>query len=312
MQNANHGKPIPPKCTRRHWLATSAAGITAALGGHTSRPALAIEPPPRSGPARFQFSLAAYSYRRLLQGAPPKLTMFDFVDDCVRFGLQGTELTSYYFPQPTTDEYLRRLKQHCFRQGIDISGTAIRCDFGVPAGEKRDQEIATVHRWIQCAEILGAPVIRIFAGHQPQGQSAEQTRELIVAGIEECCQYAGDHGVHLALENHGGPTSTAKGLLAIVRDVDSEWFGVNLDTGNFHSNEVYAEIEEVAPYAINVQVKVVVSSPDKKKQPTDFIRLAEILRAAQYRGYVVLEYEEDNDPREASQKYLMQLREAFM
>ena len=292
--------------TRRQWMVSSVALATTA-----SPLAQAIEPPARAAPARFQFSLAAYSYRRLLQGDPPELTLFDFIDDCVEFGLQGTELTSYYFPQPVTNEYLRQLKYHCFRQGIDVSGTAIRCDFGQPPGDQRDAEIAEVKRWIQRAEILGAPVIRIFAGHQPEGQSAEQTHQLIVEGIDECCEYAGEHGVHLALENHGGPTATAEGLLAIVRDVDSKWFAVNLDTGNFHSDDVYGEIQQSAPYAINVQVKVVVSGPDKQKHPADFGRIARILRDVNYRGYVVLEYEEPGDPREASREYLNHLRAAF-
>jgi sugar phosphate isomerase/epimerase len=53
------------------------------------------------------------------------------------------------------------------------------------------------------------------------------------------------------------------------------------------------------------------SGPDKKKVPADMKRLAKILRAAHYRGYVVLEYEEAGNPREESAKYLEELRTAF-
>lgn len=272
---------------------------------------MGIEPIRRAGKPRFSFSLAAYSYRSLLQARPTQFTLFDFIDDCAEFGLQGAELTSYYFDDPCTNDYLRQLKRHCFRLGVDISGTAIRCDFGVAPGPKRDKEVADVKRWIERAEILGAPVIRIFAGHVPEGRLAEEVHPHFVAGIQECCEYAGQHGVHLALENHGGPTGTAAGLLAIVREVDSPWFGVNLDTGNFHSEDVYAELAEAAPYAINVQVKVVVSSPDKQKVPTDFSRVADILRSVDYAGYVVLEYEEDEDPRQESRRYCDILRKAF-
>ena len=292
---------------RREYL--TATGLLAT--GLWGRTALGRETDSVERKAKYSFSLAAYSYRSLLQGKPPQLTLFDFIDDCADFGLEGTELTSYYFEDPVSDQYLRRLKRHAFRQGVDISGTAIRCDFGVPHGEQRQQEIAQVKQWIVRAEILGAPVIRIFAGHQPPGQSAAETHRLIVAGISECCEFAGQHGVHLALENHGGPTSTAKGLLAIAEDVDSDWFGVNLDTGNFHSDDVYAELAAVAPHAINVQVKVVVSGPDKVKHPTDFARLAAILNAVNYRGYIVLEYEEAGDPRTESQAHLEKLRAAF-
>jgi len=274
--------------------------------------ASAIEPITRNGNPKFKFSLAAYSYRDLLTGSPAKLTLTDFVDDCARMGLEGTELTSYYFPNPTTPEYLRTLKQHCFKLGLDISGTAVGNDFGHPAGEERQKQIATVKQWVDYAEILGAPVIRIFSGSMKEGITPERTHSFVVSAMEECCDYAGQHGVHLALENHGGPTDTVDGLLALVRDVKSPWFGVNLDTGNFHSKDIYDELARAAPYALNVQIKVMISGPDGKKKPSDFKRLAAILCKANYRGYIVLEYEESGDPRTECPKYVDQLREAFV
>jgi len=295
------------KSTRRTFLQSTALTAGCLLTGTAG----AIEPIQRNGIPKFKFSLSAYSYRSLLQSKDAEFTLADFIDDCARFGLEGTELTSYYLPQEVTAEYLTGLRQQCFRLGLDVSGTAVGNDFGHPAGEARDQQIAALKQWIEHAAVLGAPVIRIFAGHPKKGVPAEATHKLIVSAIEECCDYAGRHGVHLALENHGGPTATAEGLLSIVRDVNSPWFGVNLDTGNFHTEDIYADLAAAAPYALNVQVKVVVSGPDRKKQPTDFARLAGILREANYRGYVVLEYEEAGGIREECEKYLDQLREAF-
>ncbi|MFM7115679.1 MAG: sugar phosphate isomerase/epimerase family protein [Planctomycetota bacterium] len=259
---------------------------------------------------RTKFSLAAYGYRDLLNVKQPQMSLFEFVDECVAFGLEGTELTSYYFPDDVSDEFLRKLKQHCFRQGIEVSGTAIGNDFGFPAGPDRDKQVALTRRWIERAEILGAPVIRIFAGHQKPGVDAAEADRLMIAGMEEACAYAGEHGVTLALENHGGPTATADGLLKFVEAVKSPWFGVNLDTGNFHSDDVYGDLARVAPYAVNVQVNVSITEKGVK-QPVDFKRLAKILQAAEYKGYVVLEYEEAEEPRGACKRYLEELRVAF-
>ena len=296
---------------RRRFLQTCSFASAAAVTGLAANDSIAAEPIVRNGAAKFKFSLAAYSYRNLLQGKTAELTLADFIDDCAKMQLEGTELTSYYFPNPTTPEYLRQLKQQCFRLGLDVSGTAVGNDFGHPPGEKRNEQIAQMKRWIDNAEILGAPVIRVFAGHAQPETTPDQSHKLMVEGLEECCEYAGQHGIHLALENHGGPTSTAKGLLALVHDVKSPWFGVNLDTGNFHSDDIYGELAKAAPYAVNVQVKVVVSGPDKQKEPADFKRLAGILREVDYRGYVVLEYEEDENPREACPSFVAQMREAF-
>ena len=294
----------------RHCAALSAgAGLLASLDPHSAH---AIEPIARNGKSFFKFSLAAYSYRDLLNAKPPKpkLTLDDFISDCAKMGLEGTELTSYYFPQEPTHEYLLHVKQLCFRLGLDISGTAVGNDFCYPPGEKRDNEIRHVKRWIDYAEILGAPVIRIFSG-QPHETSAGEAHKLAVAGFEECCEYAGHHGVFLALENHGGLTATSQGLLALVHEVKSPWFGVNLDTGNFHSADLYGEIAELAPYAINVQIKVSVSGPDGKRTHGDFRRLAEIISKAGYRGYIVLEFEEPEDPISACPRYVHEMRQAF-
>jgi sugar phosphate isomerase/epimerase len=306
------------KPNRRSFFQSAAVCCAgAALPAALSSVASASEPVSRNGMPKFKFSLAAYSYRSLLKKKNAKdekdaeLKLSDFIDDCAKFQLEGTELTSYYFPDPVTPEYLRGLKQQCFRLGLDVSGTAVGNDFGHPPGEERDKQINALKKWIDNAEILGAPVIRVFAGHAKKDIAPEMAHKLMVSGLEQCCDYAGKHGVHLALENHGGPTSTAAGLLALVHDVQSPWFGVNLDTGNFHTEDIYGDLAKVAAHAINVQVKVVVSGPNKVKHPADFPRIAKILRDVNYRGYIVLEYEESEDPRTTCPLYIEQLREAF-
>ncbi|MCC9609458.1 sugar phosphate isomerase/epimerase [Blastopirellula sp. JC732] len=294
---------------RRQWIAAS--GALAAAAWSAPKLAMAAEPIANRTSPHFKLSLAAYSYRKLLQGNKPELTLADFINDCAKMQLDGTELTSYYFPPNVTTEQLLALKHQAFLLGLSVSGTAVGNDFGHPAGEEREKQIAGVKTWIDNAAVLTAPVIRIFAGHDKKGVAADESHRLMVEGMQEVCDYAGTKGVFLALENHGGPTSTAEGLLKLVKDVDSPWFGVNLDTGNFHSDDIYGELAQVAPYALNVQVKVVVSGPDKKKVPTDFARIAKILRDANYRGFVVLEYEEEADPREECPKYIETLREAL-
>lgn len=301
--------------SRRNFLTSAAVASGGLFGLRADSPQVyAIEPLKRNVP-KFKFSLAAYSYREYLTGKKdPKLTLEDFVADCAKFGLEGTELTSYYFPAEPTPEYLRSLKKLCFELGLDISGTAIRDDLCLPPGPARDKEIAHVKKWIDYAEILGAPIIRIFSGNAQKGQTVEEATKLAIAGMEECCDYAGKHGVILALENHGGLTQTVEGMLQLVKGVQSPWFAVNLDSGNFWSSDPYADLAQIAPYALNCQIKVAIRRGlDKSvpKEASDFKKLAKIMRDVGYRGYVVLEFEEADDPRQACPKYLDELRAAF-
>jgi sugar phosphate isomerase/epimerase len=280
---------------------------------------LAAEPIARTGKPKFKFSLAAYSYRNLLtagkKGESPKLALEDFIADCAAMGLEGTELTSYYFPKQPTPEFLRKLKHTAFRLGLDVSGTAVGNDFCHPPGTARDKELAGVKQWVDHAEILGAPVIRVFSGHPHGQQTFDEAYKLAVAGLEECCDFAGKHGVFLALENHGGLSTKIDDLVRLVRDVKSPWMGINLDTGNFQANasadEAYADMAKMAPYALNVQVKVMIALKGRKAA-SDFSRLAKILSDSAYRGYIVLEYEEAEDPRKACPRHVDELRKAFL
>jgi sugar phosphate isomerase/epimerase len=299
---------------RRDFLGAAALAAVGVAG--LARPRLpaagAIEPIRRLAGHKFKYSMAAYSYRDLLQAKTgKKLTLEDFILDCAKLNLEGTELTSYYFPADPTPEYLRKLKKLAFDNGLDVSGTAVGNDFCVPPGPKRDAQIASVKKWVDHAAILGAPVIRIFSGSVQGGMSAEEAHRLAVAGMEECCQYAGEHGVYLALENHGGLTAKPAGALALVRDVKSPWFGFNLDTGNFHGEDVYADLAQLAPYAVNVQIKISITPAGGKRQPADLSRVAKLLKESGYRGYIVLEYEEPGEPIADCARYVDEIRKAF-
>ncbi len=256
-----------------------------------------------------QLSLAAYSFRRELSGKKPTMTLERFVDYCAEQELQATELTEYYF-RDKSPGYICSLRRRAYVNGLAISGSPLGNDFCHPPGPARDKQIAHVKAWIDVAALLGSQTIRVFAGKAKKGSSEAEARKLAIAGLKEVSEYAGKKGVLLAIENHGGITSTAKQLLALVKGVDSSWLGVNLDTGNFHT-DVYASIEKAAPYAVAVQVKVHVREGKKPAEEADFKRIAAILRSAGYRGYVALEYEAKEDALKAVPRYLDKLREAL-
>lgn len=288
--------------TRRSFLALTAAGAASA----SARAVQAIEPIARHGAARIKLSLAAYSFRNMLTGQQKSMTLDDFIDRAAAWDLDAVEPTSYYFPESPTPEYCRRLRRHAFLLGLAISGTAVRNTFTYPPGPQLQKEIAHVKHWVDLAVELGAPTIRIFAGDLQKGTTETQAREWCIQAIQECCDYAGTRGIILALENHGGIVSTADQLLSIVKEVDSDWFGVNWDSGNFESADAYAELAAIAPYAVTCQIKANIGSP-KGSVPADWNRVIGILRDAGYRGWVSLEYEEDEDAKIAVPRLLKEL-----
>ena len=173
--------------------------------------------------------------------------------------------------------------------------------------DRREKELEHTRRWIDAYATLGAPVIRIFAGKVPKGATLEEATANCIATTQIACDYAESKGVMLALENHGGITATPDTMLPIVRGVESPAFGVNFDSGNFRTEDPYADLAKIAPYAINAQIKVNVG-PRDAEVPADLARIVEILRDAGYGGWVTLEYEEAGDTRAQVVKYLGELR----
>lgn len=279
-------------------------------------PGFAAEPIVRNGKSHMKLSLAAYSFSRMLvtrgtpeQLAAAKFTLEKFIDFCAEQNLDGCELTQYYFPKVVTEDYLNTLKERTFRLGLDVSGTAIGNDFCVPKGPAWDKQIVDAKEWIDVAAVLGAPVIRIFAGNIPKDDSEDAARERCIEGINVAVEYAAKKGVVLALENHGGITSTAEQMLKIIQAVKpSPWFGVNFDAGNFRTADPYVDLAKIAPYTVNAQLKVDIF-PNGKHELTDMARVVDILRKANYRGYIVLEYEAMPDPFEAIPGHLKTLRQ---
>ncbi len=300
--------------------ASTAAAWLANTGGLNPSHAQAAAPISRLNGPHFKLALAAYSFNKLLArgwewGSPQtaELNLFDVLDFCAQNNLDGAELTSYYFPKNPPAEYIARLKLHAHRLGLTISGTAIGNDFCHPAGPVRDQQLALARDWIRVARDLGAPVIRIFAGTQKKDQSLEEALSLCVAGIQEILPVAEASGVVLGLENHGGITATPEGLLDIVQRVgDSPAFGINFDSGNFRTADPYADLVKIAPHAVNAQIKVEMNPNNAGKVPADLSRVVQILRDAEYRGFVTLEYEGAEPPREAIPAFVSQLRALLM
>jgi sugar phosphate isomerase/epimerase len=288
---------------RREFLA---AGLGLAAFGSVQ----AIEPIARSRPPHIKISLAAYSFHKSLErkkDVAPKMTMEAFIDHAASWGISAVELTSYYFAD-STPAYFASLKGRCTRLGLDVSGGAIGNNFCLRDPAKLRKEIDHVKRGTEAISLLGGKTLRIFAGSLEKGETEDAARPRIVEAIQEACDHAAKLGVYLALENHGGITSTADQLLSIVKAVKHDWFGVNLDTGNFRTPDPYGDLVKIAPYAVTVQMKTEVHPTGRPKELANLSCLFEILRSAQYAGYVALEYEAEPDPMVAVPYYLRQMQ----
>jgi L-ribulose-5-phosphate 3-epimerase len=273
--------------TRRHVLAALTA---AALPAATRK-------------SRLRTAICAYSYRDAL--ASKTMTYDDLVHRAVDTGVDGLDLTVYWFPS-TEDSFLLPLRGLAYRNGVEIYSISVRTNMCQPTPELRDKEIADVRKWVDVAAKLGAGHIRVFGGTVPKGESEDRAADWAIDVLKRGTEYAASKGVILGLENHGGITARAERILQIVKAVNSPWAAVNLDTGNF-DRDAYKQIAMILPYSANVQFKTEIRDEHGARIESDWDRLTKMLADAGYRGYMALEYEAKEDPATAMPRLLAKL-----
>ena len=234
-----------------------------------------------------KLSCAGYTFNTYFR--QKNLPLVEYIDICADMGLDGVELTQYYFPE-TGVAYLNGLKRQLLKRGLELAGTAIGGAFCLASPEERKKHIEFTKEWLDISYRLGAPVLRVFAGPAPEGHTEEEAFAWAITGIKECAKKAEEVGVMIGLENHGGTTGTAEGQLRILQGVASDWVGALLDFGNF-SADPYREFEMIAPHTIMTHAKPT-SDFAGTHGDVDYARVGKIMAAAGYRGFLSIEYEE--------------------
>lgn len=242
------------------------------------------------------------------------MTIEDVLDFCAENGLAAVDLTAYYFPgypHVPADAYLYEVKRKAFRSGVEISGTGVRNDFTEPDPRKRQESVRLVKNWIVAAEKIGAQTVRIFSGNQkPERYSRKQVLAWMLKDIRECIEFGKQHGIVVSLQNHDDFIKTADDIIEVMEAIPSEWFGLTLDIGSLQTADPYEEIARTVKYAVTWQVKEKVYLRGKE-QDVDAEKLAGIIRAAGYHGYLPLETLGPGDPKEKLTALLAKFRSAF-
>lgn len=244
--------------------------------------------------AKIKLSLNAWSYNvelfKYIKGESGGMSLYDMLEECARLDFDAVDPTGYFFPgypEVPKTSFINEFKRRAFQLGLDISGTGIRNDFATADKAKRLEGITLAKRWIEAAAQMGAPVLRVFAGAQPKGHTWEEAAKWMSEALSLCAEHGEQYGVMVGVQNHGDMLKSADEVIKVLKMVQSDWLGTIVDTGFFMTDNPYADIERVIPYAVNWQVKELLS--DRKGGKIDMNRFVRILKASNYRGYVPIE-----------------------
>jgi len=189
-------------------------------------------------------------------------------------------------------EYLLKIKKLATDLQITISAVSPGNSFGKDKASDEKAEVANINSWTDVAYILGAPNLRIFAGWAPKERHAELWPK-VVKSIKECAQYAATKGITLAIESHngGGYLPTSVETHKLLDDVSSPWVKLNLDTGNYMDPDPYAALKKSITFATHMHAKVHDIEPGGSQKEFDFDKIFKIIKDANYRGFLNVEYE---------------------
>lgn len=246
---------------RRRFLGVGLAGFSGSL--IDTCPAVE-EPYPRQAATRLIPALAAYSFRDyfgMIKGKENKkissedaLDMKQFIHYCAEHRV-AAELTSYFFDPDVEDAYLLDCRKEAHLNGVSIAGTAVGNQFTLdPSSEEGRAQMAYVKTWIDRAVLMGAPHVRVFAGKIPKGMPENLAESNALEALKVAGDYAASKGVFLGIENHDSIGSAEK-LIGMVTAIANPWVGINLDSGNFRTDDPYSDFAECVPFAVNLQIK---------------------------------------------------------
>ena len=201
--------------------------------------------------SRLHAGLVAYSFRKNL--ANQTMTYEDLIHLASDSGLDGIDTTAYWFPN-TSPEFLAGLRTTAYRNAIQLYTLGVRVRLCQPTSELQAAEVESCKKWVDVAERIGAGHVRVFGGAVPKGVPEGQAISWAVEVLKRSAEYAASRGIILGVEDDGGLTTTAEPTVAIVKQADTPFAGINLDTGNFPKNG-YAQVALCIPYATNVHFK---------------------------------------------------------
>ena len=201
-----------------------------------------------------------YSYHRFFgevypqQVAPDKdMTTDDFLKRAKELGVDGVSLESCFI-QSFDEGYLKELKGKLDDYGFDRVWAWGHPD-GLEGG-KNEPMLDDMIEHISYAKIIGAPVMRTVGSSllfrfEPHGPQLEKLAKM----FKKAVKVAEDLDIKLAVENHLDYGYDE--YVDLLEEVDSEYFGLTFDTGNFMRllDEPVKGMEKLGKYVYATHIK---------------------------------------------------------
>lgn len=167
---------------------------------------------------------------------------------------------------------------------------------------KRAQQLADARRFIDLAQALGAPCVRVFGGKAESDKTPAPdaaTKARVAAGLRELGQYAGSRSVTVILESHDHFTSSAT-LKDVLSQVNSPNVGLLWDAHHtFATSNEDPEftVNQLGPWIRHTHLKDSIGTGEDRKYVltgrgnVPIERQIKALQSIGYKGFYCFEWE---------------------
>jgi sugar phosphate isomerase/epimerase len=197
-----------------------------------------------------KIGLYSITYRGVwYRGAP--VDVFSLVRLAKEQGWEGLELDAerpHAAPMDLSGDDRKRLRDLASELGLVLCAISPNCDLSSPVPVQREAMICYTRECIKLARDLGAPICKIFAawrgvtlydglatyedtyGYNQYGYWKGERRQFVVDALRELATVAEDHGVILAMQNHGPDiVNRYEDVLSLIEEVGSPIFKACMD-----------------------------------------------------------------------------------
>lgn len=217
------------------------------------------------------------------------MTLLELPQRLAAFGIHTLEICHFHFP--TLDAgYLRELREALEQADIELFSLLVDDgDITHPEEEERDRTMRWIGQWFDVASQLGARCVRAVAGKAaPSSEHLDQS----VHALGTLAERAQTLGLRLMTENWFKLLSTPQAVHAVFERLDGK-IGLCFDFGNWHGEEKYANLEQIAAYAESCHTKAHFNAPFELDR-ADYEHCLEITQRAHFAGPYTLIYDGPN------------------
>ena len=227
----------------------------------------------------------------------------EVIDIAADYGFDGIELWGKppHLPEDYDESYVRNIKDMAHRKGLEISAFGSYVEPLMPLHQKHFEDAFKI------AYELGTDLVRIWSGGGPSKSITPADKRLIQFRLVSITQWANFRSIRLGLEMHNNQfTDSVDTILETIEGVRLPALKTYYQPlARSDADEPHTAAEKLAEHIANVHAQ----NFDKNGKAcpiadgvVDYARIVEILTAAEYDGYLEIEFVHGDNKLEALQR----------